>query len=432
MSTVFQGTDCPPAIDGSVFPHARRGSGGGAEADFNAGLAPFLFNLLGQLLIAPAIKEELLRFFFTAAGLDGLHVVLHALGVPLAVHVVEIVGHQSGQAVIQVGVLSRELGIGHVHVGLQAGRLKVVPQGAAPRIFLAVFRHAGDNVGTVGPEVEAASGIRGHPHVFRGAFTEPACLLGLRGHELVRQFMDEGGGILVAVNDVRAPHGLDAQGIKRDQDFAAVSAARRPQENACRAFTASVFQVRAELFVQVGGEFGGIVVRGDVADGKRFVRQVGGLEEKAQALDHAGAQLGVADEAEMGRFINILPLFLLDGFHLEIVLAFDGPGPWQVVIVRGIGGGSPSLSPGRDEIPVFPGKLGEGDGDGLAARAFQHGFLAVQPDELGFQAFPLDAGPGAPLREGKEGEGAQGSRHQVQACGILHKAGVGDMKESCC
>lgn len=77
---------------------------------------------------------------------------------------------------------------------------------------------------------------------------------------------------------------------------------------------------------------------------KGFVGQVGGLKEEAQALDHAGAQLGVADEAEMGCFINIFSRFLLDGFHLEIVRAFDAPGPRQVVIVRRIGGECPTFS----------------------------------------------------------------------------------------
>lgn len=133
---------------------------------------------------------------------------------------------------------------------------------------------------------------------------------------------------------------------------------------------------------------------------KGFVGQVGGLKEEAQALDHAGAQLGVADKAEMGCFINIFSRFLLDGFHLEIVRAFDAPGPRQVVIVRRIGGECPTFFLFRDEIPVFPGELGEGNGDGLAAGTFQHGFLAVQPDEFCFQFFPLEVGPGAPLCKG--------------------------------
>ena len=233
--------------------------------------------------------------------------------------------------------------------------------------------------------------------------------------------MDECGSVLVTVNDVCASHGFDSQGIERNQNSSAVPWPRCPQEDARRAFASAVFQIGAEFFIQVGGEFGGIVMGRGVSYRKGFVGQVGGLKEEAQALDHAGAQLGVADKAEMGCFINIFSRFLLDGFHLEIVRAFDAPGPRQVVIVRRIGGECPTFFLFRDEIPVFPGELGEGNGDGLAAGTFQHGFLAVQPDEFCFQFFPLEVGPGAPLCKGGKEKGEQSSHRQAEACGLFHQ-----------
>ena len=70
---------------------------------------------------------------------------------------------------------------------------------------------------------------------------------------------------------------------------------------------------------------------------------------------------------------------------------------------------------------LCPGELGEGNGDGLAAGTFQHGFLAVQPDEFCFQFFPLEVGPGAPLCKGGKEKGEQSSRRQAEACGLFHQ-----------
>ena len=43
----------------------------------------------------------------------------------------------------------------------------------------------------------------------------------------------------------------------------------------------------------------------------------------------------------------------------------------------------------------------------MSAGTFQHGFLAVQPDEFCFQFFPLEVGPGAPLCKGGKEKGEQ-------------------------
>lgn len=159
---------------------------------------------------------------------------------------------------------------------------------------------------------------------------------------------------------------------------------------------------------------------------KGFVGQVGGLKEEAQALDHAGAQLGVADKAEMGCFINIFSRFLLDGFHLEIVRAFDAPGPRQVVIVRRIGGECPTFSCSAMKS--------------LSSReSWERGMETVWPPERfstafwpsslmnSASSFSLGGWSRCALCKGGKEKGEQSSRRQAEACGLFIRGKTGGM-----
>ena len=89
----------------------RHSSGRGTEADFNAGLAPFLFNFFGQFFIAPSVKEEFLSFLFTGSGLNGFHVILDAPGIALAVAYGVAVPGTEGRAGMAALTLSGEVAL---------------------------------------------------------------------------------------------------------------------------------------------------------------------------------------------------------------------------------------------------------------------------------------------------------------------------------